>query len=55
MIHPGVRFREVGKSDSQFQEGTKLTRLVFAVGYPGFMDRTPEAIAFVGVIVPLGC
>src|SRR6266704_7001001 len=52
MIHPGARLGEIGEADPEFEQRRELARLIAARRDAGLMDRTPEAVAGMGVVVP---
>lgn len=52
MIHPGARLGEIGEADPELDQRSELARLIAPRRDPGLMDRAPEAVAGMGVIVP---
>ncbi|MGY3456900.1 hypothetical protein ACVWW5_002350 [Bradyrhizobium sp. LM3.4] len=52
VIHPGARFGEIGEADPEVEQCRELTRLITPRRDAGLMDRAPEAVARMGVVVP---
>lgn len=52
MIHPGARLGEIGEADPEVEQCRELTRLIAPRRDAGLMDRAPEAVARMGVVVP---
>jgi hypothetical protein len=52
VIHPGAGFGEIGEADAEFKQRGELARLIPPRRDPGLMQRAPEAIAGMGVVVP---
>jgi hypothetical protein len=51
VIHPGAGLGEIGEADAERDQRRKLARLIPPRRDPGLMDRAPEAVAGMGVIV----
>lgn len=51
-IHPGARLGEIGEANPEFDQRGELARLIPPRRDPGLMDRAPEAVAGMGVVVP---
>lgn len=51
MIHPGARLGEIGEPDPERDQASELTRLIAPQRDPSLVDRAPEAVAGMGVIV----
>lgn len=52
MIHPGAGLGEIGEADPELDQRRELARLIPPRRDPGLMDRAPEAVAGVGIVVP---
>ena len=52
MIHPGARLGEIGEADPEFEQACELARLIPPRRDAGLMDRAPEAVAGMGVVMP---
>lgn len=52
MIHPRARLGEIGKPNPELDQRRELARLIAPRRNPGLMDRAPEAVAGMGVVVP---
>jgi len=52
VIHPGARLAEIGEADPELDQRCELARLIAPRRDPGLMDRAPEAVAGMGVVVP---
>lgn len=52
MIHPGPRLGEIGEADPELNQRRELARLIAPRRDPGLMDRAPEAVAGMGIVVP---
>ena len=53
VIHPGARLGEIGEADPELEQRGELARLITARRDAGLMDRAPEAVAGMGVVVPI--
>lgn len=51
-IHPGARLGEIGEADPELEQACELARLIAPRRDAGLMDRAPEAVAGMGVVVP---
>lgn len=52
MIHPGPRLGEIGEADPEFDQRRELAWLIAPRRDAGLMQRAPEAVAGMGVVVP---
>lgn len=52
VIHPRARLAEIGEADAERDQRRELARLIAARRDPGLMERAPEAVAGVGIVVP---
>src|SRR3954462_5716965 len=52
VIHPGARLGEIGEADPELKQASELARLIAPRRDPGLMDRAPEAVAGMGIVVP---
>jgi len=52
VIHPGAGLGEIGEADPEIEQRRELARLITPRRDAGLMDRAPEAVAGMGVVVP---
>lgn len=52
VIHSGARLGQIGEADAELDQRRKLARLIAPRRDAGLMDRAPEAVAGMGVVVP---
>jgi len=52
MIHPGAGFGEIGEADAECEQAGKLVRPIAPWRDAGLMQRAPEAVAGMSVVVP---
>jgi hypothetical protein len=52
MIHPGAGLGEIGEADAELEQCGKLIGPITPRRDAGLMQRAPEAVAGMGVIVP---
>jgi hypothetical protein len=52
VIHPGAELGEIGEPDAELKQRGELVGLVQPRRDPGLIQRAPEAIAVMNVIVP---
>ena len=51
VVHPRAGFGKIGETDSQVEQRGELVGLMSPGGDPDLMQRTPEAVAGMGVVV----
>lgn len=54
VIHPGARLGEISEADPELDQACELAWLIPSRRDAGLMNRAPEAVAGMGVIVPDG-
>ena len=52
VIHPSAGLRQIRKTDAEFEQRDKLVRLISSRRDPGLVQRAPEAVAGMRVVVP---
>jgi len=52
VIHPRARLGEIGEADAKLDQLRELAWLIAPRRDPGLMDRAPEAVTGIGVVVP---